>query len=508
MTTKRLSINMAANLLAFTVNIGINFFLTPYIIKTVGTESFGFVGLATNFVNYASLLTIALNSMAGRFITINIYQNNLKEANKYYNSVLLANTFIAIILLVLSIICVFNLNQLLNISSGIYKDVQILFALLFMNFIVSTIGSIFAIATFAKNRLDLSSLRGIESNLLRASLLIGLFYFFEPSIAYLGIAALSASFYVLLTNIYYTKKLLPELKVKKFYFDIKSIKELLSSGIWNTIIRLGQLLLDGIDLLVANLFLGATAMGTLALAKTVPMFITYLVGVLAGVFMPNFTIQYARNNIKELIKDIKQSMKIMGIIVGIPISMLIAFGDIFYSLWTPSENSWELQLLSIISVATIIISGSINPIYNVFTVTNKLKHNALWLIGTGALNTIIVLVLLKTTSLGLYAIAGVSTTISIMRNLIFTAPYGAKYLGAKWNTFFSEIIKSIVSISIITMLALFLRIFININTWTELFLFGSISSLLGLIINCFLILTKEERGNLLKIIKRTNNKGE
>ena len=108
MTNKRLSINMAANLLAFVINIGINFFLTPYIIKTVGTESYGFVGLANNFVNYASLLTISLNSMAGRFITINIHQNNNKEANKYFNSILLANTFIAIILAILSIVCVIS----------------------------------------------------------------------------------------------------------------------------------------------------------------------------------------------------------------------------------------------------------------------------------------------------------------------------------------------------------------------------------------------------------------
>lgn len=500
MTTRRLSINMAANLLAFAVNIGINFFLTPYIIKTVGAESFGFVGLATNFVNYASLLTIALNSMAGRFITINIYQNDFNNANKYYNSVLLANTFIAIILLFFSIICVMNLNRILNISTELYKDVQLLFSLLFMNFIVSTIGSVFAVATFAKNRLDLSSLRGIESNLLRASLLLGLFYFYKPSIAYLGIAALSASIYILSTNIYYTKTLLPQLTVKKKYFDIKSIKELLSSGIWNTIIRLGQLLLDGIDLLIANLIIGATAMGTLALAKTVPMFITYLVGVLAGVFMPSFTIQYARNNIFELIKDIKQSMKIMGIIVGIPISMLIAFGDIFYSLWTPSVDSWELQLLSIISVATIVVSGSINPIYNIFTVTNKLKQNALWLIGTGVLNTIIVLIILKTTSLGLYAIVGVSTTISIMRNLVFTAPYGAKYLNAKWNVFFSEIIKSIISITVVTMIAWSIRMVTDIDSWIELFLFGGVSALLGLIINCYLILNKSERKYILKKI--------
>lgn len=69
---KRLAINIIANIIAFAVNFVISFFLTPYIVETVGKEAYGFVSLGNNFVNYASLITVALNSMASRFITIEI----------------------------------------------------------------------------------------------------------------------------------------------------------------------------------------------------------------------------------------------------------------------------------------------------------------------------------------------------------------------------------------------------------------------------------------------------
>ena len=80
MKNRQLILNMTSTMLAFCVNMGINFFLTPYITKNVGVEAYGFITLANNFVMYASLLTIALNSMIGRVITIEFYKFGICES--------------------------------------------------------------------------------------------------------------------------------------------------------------------------------------------------------------------------------------------------------------------------------------------------------------------------------------------------------------------------------------------------------------------------------------------
>ena len=95
---KKLTINMIASLFVFALTMGMNFFLSPYIIKNIGTEAYGFVSLANNFVNYATIITIALNSMASRFITIAIHKNDKELANKYFTSVLIANIVIIAVL--------------------------------------------------------------------------------------------------------------------------------------------------------------------------------------------------------------------------------------------------------------------------------------------------------------------------------------------------------------------------------------------------------------------------
>ena len=51
-------INMLFSVVAFILNIGISFFITPYITKQFGAEAYGFVKLANDFTNYASLVSI------------------------------------------------------------------------------------------------------------------------------------------------------------------------------------------------------------------------------------------------------------------------------------------------------------------------------------------------------------------------------------------------------------------------------------------------------------------
>ena len=124
--SQQLLINIVAQLLSFGVNIGIGFFLTPYIINTVGSTSYGFVGLANNFVSYVQILTTALNSMAGRFIAISFYKKNIQEVKKYYTSVLYANILLSVILTLPCTLLLLYMDKIINIPTDILLDVRIL----------------------------------------------------------------------------------------------------------------------------------------------------------------------------------------------------------------------------------------------------------------------------------------------------------------------------------------------------------------------------------------------
>ncbi|PRR76502.1 lipopolysaccharide biosynthesis protein [Clostridium thermopalmarium] len=505
---RQLTINIVSSIVAFATNLLINFFLSPYIVKTLGVEANGYVSLANNFITYATLVTIALNSMAGRFITIKIHQGDLKKANEYYTSVFIGNVILVAILLIPSILCIVYLEKIINIPKYLIIDVKILFALLFINFFINTGLPNWGVATFVTNKIYLQSISSMQSNLLRVAVIVGLFMLFKPSVYFLGISAIATTIFVTLYSLYYKQKLLPELHIRKKYFDINAVLELVLSGIWNTITQVGHILLSGLDLLITNIFIGPFEMGMISLAKTLPNVITSLAGTLTSVFIPSLTIDYAKGDLNAVKAELKKAMKLTGILLTIPLSILIIFGDSFYSLWVPNQDAQVLQILSILTCFGLIFTSGIQVLFNVFTVTNKLKWNSVLLLISGIVSTGIVFLLLKTTNLGVYAVAGTSSFINLIRNMLYTVPFCAKYLKLKWNTFFPEVMYSILSVIVLIFIGSFIDHLFIINSWWTLIIAACITSILGLAINMMIVLNKDERRHFINIflkkIKRFN----
>lgn len=498
---KKLILNLGASFTAYVVTFGISFFLSPYIVRTVGVEAYGFVNLANSFISYASLITVALNALAGRFITVKIFENDIESANKYYTSVFLANGFLSFVLLTAAVVVWVFLEHLIKIPANIFWDVKILFAMLFMNCIISTASSVFSVSTFATNKLYLNSVRGIESSVARAIVLVLLFAFCAPKVSYLGITSLMVGIYCAGYNFYYVRKLTPYLHIKKRYFDIKAVWELVSSGVWNLVNRLGQILTDGLDLLITNIFIDATAMGVLSLAKTIPSAITGIVGTMVNSFSPNFTQLYAENKFEELKAAVKQSMKIMGVICNLPIIVLIVCGERFFALWQPTQDPHQLQILSILTCAGFIVNGGINCIYNIFTVVNKLKFNSLVLLISSSISVCITFLCLKFTSLGIYAVAGVSTVIMIIKNIVLIVPYAAKCLNLKWYAFYPDVIRPIIYVFISCACCYYINKAVMVNGWIGLILVALITTSLSIMIGWIVILKKTDREFILNKIK-------
>jgi len=439
MNKKRILTNLISNIISFLVQLCINFILTPIIVVKVGDAAYGFVGLANNFVSYAAIITLVINSMAGRFITIEYVKKNEEKVNQYYSSIFFINAILAIIITIFSAVFIINIHSLLNVPNELLFDVKLTFILSFINLILSLFNTIFNIASFIKNRIDLSSIRNIIGNILKVIVLIILFYIFQPRIYFIALSTVIMTIYLIISNYKLCKKLCPNLQIKKDFFYFECIKILAKSGIWNSVNSLSKILLTGIDLLIANIMVGPIEMGILSIAKTIPTAIESLLATFSNTFNPQFVLLYSQNKKQELIESINYSLKIIGLIMLVPLAGIIAFGNDFFKLWLPGKTETELlkiQILSILSILPFVISASNYTLFVIDSVTNKLKRPVIVTFTMGVLSTITTIVLLKTTNLGIYAIAGVSSIYWIFKVFFFNTINAAINLKIKWNTFF------------------------------------------------------------------------
>ena len=97
-----------AQCIAFAVNLGVSFLLTPYITETLGKEVYGFVGLAYNVTSYISVFTVAFNTMLNIFVASNYHKNEMKKANEFFSSVLIADVIISFIIFIPLLFITFN----------------------------------------------------------------------------------------------------------------------------------------------------------------------------------------------------------------------------------------------------------------------------------------------------------------------------------------------------------------------------------------------------------------
>lgn len=506
MAKDRTIFNVICSVLVFVSNLFISFWLSPFIIRNIGVEANGFVSLASNFVSYATLLVTALNSMAARFITFAYAEKDYKKANLYYNSVFWGNLIIVAVLIIPAIYIVARLDSFVDVPTGILNDVKMLFAFVFSIFFIQTAAPNWHCGTYVTNRLDRTYLPSIVFAVLKAVLIFALMSAFTPKVWYIGLVNLLMSLSDTAVAWYNTHSLTPELKVfvkpKEIICSGQAIKDLVGSGIWGSISNVGNMLLSGLDLIICNLFIGATQMGILSLSKTLPHLMQSLSSSICSAFAPELVINYAKGDKEKVLKDINRAMKLTSVVLIVPLAGIIVMSSAFYKLWVPSQDSKLLSLLTIITCAGYAFTSGTQILYNVFGAVNKVKVNAILMMLSGAVSTLLVFILLKTTDLGIFAIAGVSVAVCLVRNLIYTIPYAAKYLGFKKTQFLPQVLTCVICTMTLSVVGFALKSFFTITTWVDFFVVAALMGSVFVVISLFVFLKKTERTIIFQKITR------
>ena len=499
--------NLIYNSITFVINFVIAFFFTPYLIRVVGKEVYGFFPLVNNMIGYTSIITSAVGSMASRFITMRIYANDYTDANRYLNAMWVANLFLSCVFTILGIVAVLFLDNILSIPTNLLSDVRWLFGLGLLSIILGLLTGYLSIPTYVKNRIDLSSLISLVVIIIRILIIVALFALFRPSIVYMSLSALIAAIVGVVLNYELKIKLLPELEISpRKFFNFSYVKILVSSGIWNSFTQLSNTLLTQLDLVITNIFIGAAVTGDFAIAKTAPNMILQLLVMISSTFIAQFNILYAKGEIDQVVIETRKSMAIIGMIISIPIGFLAVFSDCFYNLWVPGQNTPLLYNLTILTVIPIVLGGSINPVFHLFAITNKLKIPSIVVFIAGVLQIIVVFILLKTTSLGVWAIVIVSAVQSIIRNSIFTPIYGAYVLNKPWYTFYPTLLRGIASVLTVIIVGYVLKLLIIVDTWFLFFFVGIVVCVLSFFVNSYVVLSKSERKYIFSLILNNLNR--
>lgn len=476
------------------VSMGLSFWITPFIINTMGAESYGFVPLSQQLINYLTVITVSITSISGRFFTIAKKQENLSLAQEYFSSALCGGIVGSLILSAVLVPCSLYIDRILNIPAYLVGDVRLSFLLYGGIFLLSFITSIFNVGAFSNNKLYITSSISIVNIIAKTIATVGLLLIFTPRIWHVSMGALVSASIAMLLTVFTFARLEPAIKI--FRLSLSKLKEILSSGIWVSFAEIGAILFLQIDLLIANWNLGPTAAGNYAVVLSLPSILRSLSGAIISIFVPTVISFFAVGQIKEMIKYINNAVKYTGIALSLPIGIICGLGNVLLSLWiNPDYASYGL-VLAVLTIH-LSINLSVQVIMSVQTAFNKLKVPAFATFIMGIINFILAFSLTKYFDMGIMGIALSGGLVLTAKNAVFTPLYVAKITGQKWNTYFKGVLKPAASTTFVAALSYLAQKVYNIKSFYELILTCFIIGIIYLVFVYFAMLGKTERRMLL-----------
>lgn len=486
--------------LAFVVNYGISLILTPYITTHVGTEAYGFVSIARQFAQYATIITIALNSFASRHITVAFYRSEIKKANEYFSSAFFGDVILATAIFCAAGCLVYKLEYVINIPQELVPDVKWLFLLVFVNFWFSTVFSAFEASAYIKNKLDLVGLCRALSYLTEAAVLFVIYKCSPAHVCYVGIGLIAATLVVGLSNCWITRRFTPELAVSKSNYSRQTVKRLVSEGVWNSISTLGDTLNTGLDLLTCNLLLSPLSAGQLAIAKTIYSIFSSLYVVVSQAFQPMFLREYSTGNTKKLLQALKLSMKVSSLLSNVVFAGFVSLGMAYYQLWIPNEDIELVYRLTVLTVVICIPGGIMHPLYYIYTLTVKKKIPCIVTLIGGATNVIGMFFLIKYTGLGVYAVALTTVGVMFVTNYIVNPIYMAHVLALPHGTFYPPLLRCTLSCMLMTAIfKLFAELYFP-SSWLELICCAAVYTVCGAVLHLFVAFEPSERAEIRRVL--------
>lgn len=491
------AINLVSQVSVIAAQMVISLFLTPFVLDKMGAEAYGFVGLVNNFVSYVAVITTALNSLAGRFITVAHHGGDKESAESYYSSVFFANCVMAVAVLAGSVLLAANVQSLVSVSPELVGDLRLMILLAFLNCALGLVVVVFGIAAFIKNQLYLNSLAQLVSSVIRAALLCVLFLAVAPHMWYYSAAAVAASLVFLALQVWTTRRVAPEYRVRASRFSLPRVVEIVKSGVWVSVESVNKLLLTGLDLWISNLFVGAYQMGLFSVAKTVPNALLSVSNSLASLFYPKCAELYAKDRHEELVEQFGFAMRFTAAVMIVPLAGLVVYGLHFYELWLPGRDESELvliQALSVLTVVSLVASALVEPLYYANTLANKIKGSVLITLGFSVSVVAIELSLLVFTDLnGLYVIASVSSVVMTLRHCLVQPVYAAQVLGLRKTCFFAPLAKEALGLLLVLATFFILSGVLPFSTWFGFACSCIVSAAVGYAELLLVLLGKAER---------------
>lgn len=492
--------SILSNWATFIFAAGVNFVLSPFVVRTLGDTQYGAWVLLGSMVGHLGLLDIGVRSAVTRYVASYYTANEHTKATRLYSTALRIFSFAGLVAIVVSLVLSLLVGRVFNVPAELVQIARIVVVLGGINVAASLVGGVFGGVLIGLERFDYNN--GIEI-LVAAVRSIGVVVALKTGQGLIGLAIVQfvATALRIVASVWVTRSLYPQLNLVSWAWDADAARLLLTFGLSASLLHVSSAIMFYSDSLVIGAFLPVAMVTYFAIAGNL---LDYARSVMSGIsqtLSPRVSALQASGHGSALESATMMSARLSSIVI-MPIAVtFLVTGPQFIGLWMgPEFADLAGRILRVISVPLIVLSG-----YQVVTAAmlGVGKHAELIPVFIAEALVNVVLSVIWVRKYGVLGTAFGTMIPRVIVSAIIGPMYARKSIGVHLPTFWKEVFV----LPLLAMIPFGAASYALEHTWPShgvLVYFARVAALLPLAGGAvwYVCLSGEERRAILAMVRR------
>ncbi len=353
---KTIAKNVASNYLGVMGSIVIAFFLSPYLVRTLGDTGYGVWSIIASLTAYMSLLDLGVTSAVAKYVSEHRVKNDHKSANEILASSVVLLLFVAIALVAVSPAIASFISNTYDFDDSYAPIVATLIIVSAIDMALYVLSGVLIGAVTGVQRYDVLNIIRIVIALLKA----GLFYLLlSNGYGLVGMAAAALATNVLAAIIMYLfiRREHKEMSFSFRHANIATGKKIFAFSKFTFIAMVAGQVIYYSDAFVIGFFMSAAAITYYSIPWSLSEYTSVLLNSVSNTFMPVFSELHSSDEKEQLYDTYIKATRLMLVLTNLICFGILAVGGDFIGLWMGEQYQERCTPILIILFAILIFKG-------------------------------------------------------------------------------------------------------------------------------------------------------
>ena len=350
--------NIVANWVGYAFQVLVTFFLTPFVLHTLGDVRYGAWALVMGMTGYYGLLDLGFRAGMTQYMTRYLATKEYDKLNQTASTGMTVMTLSGCLVASASLIVCWLAPVIFDFPSESVTEIR--YGILIVG--VFSAGQFpfycFSAALTAAQRYDLINAIGITTRLVSAALTVFLLKAGHGLVG-IALAALAADVVSSILRWQAARISIPELRVSFGRFNRPAFAEFSVYGIWNVLIAGSRRLISYSDAIVIGLFLPVAAIAPYALAASLVQYFNRLIMPISRVLFPAATKLDAEGDTDGLSEMYLTGSRLLLSLAVLTGTIAFVWAEDFFRLWVGEQYVGQNEYASSSLIFRILVLSAI-----------------------------------------------------------------------------------------------------------------------------------------------------